>query len=47
VSIALTGGTVLTSLDPPSVVVADVAIEDGAVTSVGRAPHGVNRIDCT
>ncbi|TMK65633.1 MAG: chlorohydrolase [Actinobacteria bacterium] len=46
-SIALTGGTVLTSLDPPSIVVADVAIEDGAVTSVGRAPDGVNRIDCT
>ncbi len=46
-TIALTGGTVLASLDPPSVVEADVSIEDGVVTAVGRAPEGATRIDCT
>ena len=45
--IALTGGTVLTSLDPPSVLIADVTVEDGAVTSVGPASAGATRIDCT
>jgi putative selenium metabolism protein SsnA len=47
VPIALTGGTVLASLDPPYVLVADVTVEDGAVTSVGAAPAGATRIDCT
>jgi putative selenium metabolism protein SsnA len=47
VTIALTGGTVLVSLDPPSVVAADVSIEDGVVTAVGRAPEEATRIDCT
>jgi putative selenium metabolism protein SsnA len=47
VPIALTGGTVLASLDPPSVVRADVAIEEGMVTAVGPAPQGATRIDCT
>ena len=46
-TVALTGGTVLASLDPPSVVTADVGIEDGVVTVVGRAPEGATRIDCT
>jgi putative selenium metabolism protein SsnA len=46
VPIALTGGTVLASLDPPSVVIADVTVEDGAVTSVGLAPPEATRIDC-
>jgi len=47
VTIALTGGTVLASLDPPSVVSADVAIEDGVVKAVGSAPDGATSIDCT
>jgi len=47
VTTALTGGTVLASLDPPAVVTTDVAIEDGVVTAVGPAPEGATRIDCT
>lgn len=45
--IALAGGTVLASLDPPSVVIADVTVEGEVVTSVGRAPAEATTIDCT
>jgi putative selenium metabolism protein SsnA len=47
VSIALTGGTVLTSLDPPALARADVAVDGAHVVSVGTAPAGATRIDCT
>lgn len=46
-SLALTGGMVLLALDPPRLVSADVAIEAGRVTAVGRAPDGIARRDCS
>jgi putative selenium metabolism protein SsnA len=45
--LALTGGTVVTSLDPPEVTAADVVIGGGRVLSVGAAPVGVPRRDCS
>ncbi len=39
-SVALTGGRVVTSLDPVVLVDADVVVEDGRVTAVGSAPEG-------
>lgn len=45
--LVLTGGTVVTSLDPPQVVSADVVIGGGRVLAVGPAPAGVPRRDCS
>ncbi|HEY1319588.1 MAG TPA: amidohydrolase family protein [Streptosporangiaceae bacterium] len=45
--LALTGGTVVTSLDPPTVVSADVVIGGGRILAVGTAPAGVPRRDCS
>jgi len=45
--LALTGGTVVTSLDPPAVAGADVVIGGGRVLAVGAAPAGVPRRDCS
>jgi putative selenium metabolism protein SsnA len=47
VAIALTGGTVVSSLDPPVVERADVVIDGGRVVSVGAAPAGGTRLECT
>jgi putative selenium metabolism protein SsnA len=47
VTLILSGGTVVTSLDPPGVVQADVAVEGGRVMEVGPSmAHGGERIDC-
>jgi putative selenium metabolism protein SsnA len=46
-SFALCGGTVVTSLDPVRVVAADVVIAGDRVASVGTAPAGVPRRDCS
>jgi putative selenium metabolism protein SsnA len=46
-SVALTGGRVVTSLDPVVLVDADVMVEDGRVTAVGSAPEAVARRDCS
>jgi putative selenium metabolism protein SsnA len=46
-SLALTAGTVVTSLDPPAVQAADVLIEDGRVRAVGTAPDAAPRRDCS
>ncbi|HZD16515.1 MAG TPA: amidohydrolase family protein, partial [Actinomycetota bacterium] len=47
-SLVLAGGTVVTSLDPPAVVEADVAVRDGRVFEVGRGSRlsGAEPIDC-
>jgi putative selenium metabolism protein SsnA len=48
VSLALTGGRVVTSLDPARVVSADVLIDDGRVAAVGGAATAASsRIDCS
>jgi putative selenium metabolism protein SsnA len=48
VRIALTGGTVVRSLDPPLVELADVLVEDSRVARVGGAmPDGVPVHDCS
>ena len=46
-ALALTGGTVVTSLDPPRTATADVVIGGGRILSVGAAPAGVPRRDCS
>jgi putative selenium metabolism protein SsnA len=46
-SLALCGGTVLSSPGEPRLVRADVVVEGDRITSVGRAPEGVPRRDCT
>jgi putative selenium metabolism protein SsnA len=46
VSLVLSGGTVVTSLDPPEVVVGDVEVRDGRVARVGPGAVGDERIDC-
>src|SRR5712692_1703068 len=45
--LALTGGTVVTSLDPSRVVRADVVVEGSRVSTVGAAPGGAERLDCS
>ena len=45
--LALCGGTVVTSLDPVRVVTADVVIAGDRIASVGVAPAGVARRDCS
>jgi len=47
VSLALVGGTVVTTLDPPRLVQSDVLVEDGRIASLGAAPAGVARRDCS
>jgi putative selenium metabolism protein SsnA len=44
-STALTGASVLTSLDPVELVTADVVVEGDRVTAVGKAPVGTARRD--
>ncbi len=46
-AIALTGGIVVTSLEPAAVVRADVAVDSDRVTAVGSAPEGGTRVDCS
>ena len=46
-SLALSGGTVLTALDPPRLTQADIVIADGRVAAVGPAPAGIPRRDCS
>jgi putative selenium metabolism protein SsnA len=43
---ALTGGLVLTSLDPVSLRSADVVVDQGRVTTLGVAPAGASRRNC-
>jgi putative selenium metabolism protein SsnA len=45
-TLALTGGVVVGSLDPVTLVRADVVVDGGRVTSVGSAPEGAIRRDC-
>jgi putative selenium metabolism protein SsnA len=45
--LALCGGTVVASLDPVSLVTADVVIAAGQISSVGAAPPGTPRRDCS
>jgi len=45
-TLALTGGLVLTSLDPVSLVRADVVVDGGRITGVGAASEGASRRDC-
>jgi len=45
--LALCGGTVVTSLDPVRLVAADVVIAGDRIVSVGGAPAGVARRDCS
>jgi putative selenium metabolism protein SsnA len=42
----LAGGTVVTSLAPPLIVRADVAIADGRILGVSTAPPGAEVLDC-
>jgi len=46
-SLVLHGGTVLTALDPPQLVAADIAIDVGRVTAVGRTSARGSRRDCS
>jgi putative selenium metabolism protein SsnA len=46
-SLALCGATVVTALDPPEVTTADVVLAGDRVASVGAAPPGVPRRDCS
>jgi len=46
--LVLSGGTVVTALDPPSVTFASIAIRDGRVAAVeGGVPPAASSIDCT
>jgi putative selenium metabolism protein SsnA len=46
--LVLSGGTVVTALDPPSVTFASIAIRDGRVAAVeGVVPPAASSIDCT
>ncbi len=45
-SLALIGGRVVDSLDPPSLVSADVTIQGDRVTAIGEASEGAERRDC-
>ena len=46
-TLVLSGGTVVTSLDPPAVVEAGVEVRDGRVSVLGGEAGGDERIDCT
>jgi putative selenium metabolism protein SsnA len=43
---ALTGGLVLTSLDPVSLRATDVMVDGGRILGLGAAPEGASRRDC-
>jgi putative selenium metabolism protein SsnA len=45
--VALTGGTVAISLDPPQLAQTDLVIADGRIAAVGAAPPGAARRDCS
>jgi cytosine/adenosine deaminase-related metal-dependent hydrolase len=45
--LVLTGGTVVTSLDPPRLAKADVVIAGDRVAAIGTAPAGAPRRDCS
>lgn len=45
--IALCGGTVVTSLDPPEVAEADLMFAGDRVLALGTAPSGAHRVDCS
>jgi putative selenium metabolism protein SsnA len=47
VSLALTGGTVLTALDPPHLVHTDLLLDGGRVVSLGPVPAGPPTRDCS
>ncbi len=47
IALALAGGTVVTSLDPPGLFRGDVIIEGGRIAGIGRAPEGIVRRDCS
>jgi putative selenium metabolism protein SsnA len=46
-SLVLSGGTVVTSLDPPSMISGDVVIHEGRIHSLGQAPWDMRRLDCS
>jgi putative selenium metabolism protein SsnA len=46
-SLALCGATVVVALDPPEVVTADVVLAGDRIATVGSAPPGVPRRDCS
>ncbi len=46
-SLALCGATVVVALDPPEVVTADVVLAGDRIVTVGSAPPGVPRRDCS
>lgn len=46
-ALVLHGGTVVTALDPPHVVQADIRIEHGRIAGVGQVPGSGTRRDCT
>lgn len=46
-TLALCGGTVVTSLDPVQIVSGDVVVSGDRIASVGTAPAGVPRRDCS
>ena len=46
-TVALRGGTVVVNLDPPEVLTSDVVLAGDRVVSLGNAPNGVPRRDCT
>jgi putative selenium metabolism protein SsnA len=46
-TVALCGGTVVTSLDPPEVTTTDVVLAGDRVAALGPAPDGVPRRDCS
>jgi putative selenium metabolism protein SsnA len=47
VSLVLSGGTVVASLDPPALASGDVMLRDGRVDSVGPSPWDAERLDCS
>lgn len=47
VTLALCGGTIVSSLDPPEAAEADLMLAGDRVHSVGQAPAGVHRRDCS
>lgn len=46
-TLVLSGGTVVTTIDPPSMIKADVVVEGGRVQAVGVAPYAGERIDAS
>ncbi len=46
-AVTLTGGTVVSSLEPVQLLPGDVVVEDGRVASIGAAPPGTTSRDCS